>query len=90
MLYEVITEYIGIDVSKDKFDCLWLRDVSTGKVKTKVFKNNQLGYQTAIDWLVNNTRVEPSAIFITLEATGVYHEGLAYHLYDAGFKVSVV
>jgi len=83
-------EYIGIDVSKDKFDCLWLRDVSTGKVKTKVFKNNQLGYQTAIDWLVNNTRVEPSAIFITLEATGVYHEGLAYHLYDAGFKVSVV
>lgn len=30
-------EYIGIDVSKAKFDCLWLRDVEALKVKNKGF-----------------------------------------------------
>lgn len=83
-------EYIGIDVSKAKFDCLWLRDVENLKVKTKVFKNNLQGFTALSEWLIANTKAQPLNIFITLEATGVYHEGLAYHLHNASFKVSVV
>jgi transposase len=37
--------YIGIDVGKNKLDCLWLKDVLSEKVKTKVFKNNQEGFE---------------------------------------------
>ncbi|WP_275401768.1 hypothetical protein [Salinicola corii] len=32
---------IAIDVSKQKLDCAWLRDMSTGKVKTRVFANRR-------------------------------------------------
>lgn len=83
-------EYVGIDISKAKFDCLWLRDSSKNKVKTKVFKNNQAGYKGLESWLLKNTQSQPAGIFVTLEATGVYHEAVALYLFDKGFKVSVV
>ncbi|WP_036824701.1 IS110 family transposase, partial [Photobacterium sanctipauli] len=83
-------EYVGIDISKAKFDCLWLRDSSKNKVKTKVFKNNRTGFQEVESWLLKNTQSQPDDIFVTLEATGVYHEAVAFYLFDKGFKVSVV
>ncbi|MGR5412216.1 IS110 family transposase [Vibrio astriarenae] len=83
-------EYVGIDVSKGKFDCLWLKDSSKNKVKTKVFRNNQSGFKELGEWLIKNTKVEAADIFITLEATGVYHEAVANYLFEMGFKVSVV
>ena len=35
---------IGIDVSKAKLDCLWLRDSVSLKVKSRVFPNTPAGY----------------------------------------------
>lgn len=81
---------IGIDVSKSKLDCLWLRDVSTGKVKTKIFKNGQMNFELLTQWLIKVTNAEPKDIFVTLEATGIYHEGIAHYLYEKGFQLSVV
>jgi transposase len=69
---------IGIDVSKAKLDSLWLRDVTTGKVKSKVFRNNREGYQQLIRWAVTNTQMDITHIHFVMEATGVYHEGVAY------------
>lgn len=82
--------YIGIDVAKDKFDCLWLRDVESLKIKTKVLPNSKEGFKKLKSWLEKNVSVELDSIFICLEATGIYHEALSYALFKMGVKVSVV
>lgn len=82
--------FIGIDIAKDKFDCLWLRDVSTLKVKTKVLPNSKVGFNQLKLWLEKNVSEQLDSIFVCLEATGVYHESLSYSLYEMGIKVSVI
>ncbi len=81
---------IGIDVSKAKIDCAWLRDLETGKVKTKVLKNNAAGFQSLINWAEVNTQHPLSSIRFVMEATGIYHEALAYALHATGAEVCVV
>lgn len=85
-----MTVYIGIDVSKRKLDCAWLRDPDTGKVKTKVFGNDAAGHAAVLTWLWQQTGAPADQIHIVMEATGVYHEALAQALYEAGLGVSVV
>src|SRR5690554_5521585 len=79
----------GIDVSKDKLDICWLRDRQTMKIKTKVFPNKENGFAALIQWTRDNSEAKPEDIQVMMEATGVYHEALAYALYEAGFQVFV-
>lgn len=78
---------IGVDVSKDKLDLSWLRDPTTGKQKTKVFKNTQSNHLDVVSWLLKQTQAAPEDILITLEPTGVYHEALVYSLHEQGFNL---
>lgn len=80
---------IGIDVSKDKLDVAWLRDSDTLKVKTRVFPNNQKGFKELIAWLLRQTQESIEDNQVMMEATGIYHEALAYALYEAGAQVHV-
>ena len=82
--------YIGIDVSKAKIDVLWLKDTDQLKIKAKALSNNLAGFKQLVVWLDKNLAVSPSNIRIVLEATGVYHEALAYFLHDHGYIVSVI
>jgi transposase len=81
---------IGIDVSKAKIDCLWLKDAVTHKRKTKVFKNTPEEHQALLDWAIEHTQASIQDIQFVMEATGIYHEHLAYCLHEAGAQVSVV
>jgi len=81
---------IGIDVSKDKLDCLWLRDGATGKVKSKVFNNQSDQHKALVEWSIKNLSCDATEILFVMEATGIYHEALAYFLYEAGAQVAVV
>jgi transposase len=81
--------YVGIDVSKAKLDCCWLRDVEKSKVKTKTFQNTLQGHDALSAWLTDQTKASPAEIQIVIEATGIYHESLAYALFEAGFQVCV-
>lgn len=81
--------YVGIDVSKAKLDVLWLRDPTSGKVKTRVFENDMRAIKALVQWLQKQTRAAPEDILVTLEATGVYHENVAEALYEAGCQVLV-
>jgi transposase len=81
---------IGIDVSKLKLDCLWLKDPAADKVKTKVFSNTPKDHQAFIAWAEQHTKQPIESIHFIMEATGIYHEALAYALYQAGAQVSVV
>lgn len=81
---------IGIDVSKAKLDCLWIRDLSAMKVKSKVQANTPKGHQALLSWAKAQTREEVGELHFVMEATGIYHEALAYMLHAAGAQVSVV
>ena len=81
---------IGIDVSKLKLDCLWIRDLSAMKVKSKVQANTPAGHKALLSWATAQTGEPVSELHFVMEATGVYHEALAYALHDAGAQVSVV
>lgn len=80
---------IGVDVSKAKLDCLWLKDPLNLKVKTKVLPNTSEGHRMLIEWVVKQTGAELDDCCFIMEATSVYHEALAYYLHDAGAWVCV-
>ena len=82
--------YIGIDVSKAKLDCCWLRDAEKNKFKTKVFKNNVADSKALDIWLTSLTKAAPSEITVLMEATGIYHENLAHYLFERGYQICVV
>lgn len=82
---------VGIDVSKAKLDCAWLKDPVNLKVKSKGgVQNTKAGIETLMAWLENSTQASPEHILVVMEATGIYHENLAYALFEKGFKVAVV
>ena len=81
---------IGIDVSKAKLDCLWIRDLSAMKVKSKVHQNTPTGHKSLLEWARKHSGKNVSELHFVMEATGIYHEALAYALHDAGAQVSVV
>lgn len=85
---EMIT--IGIDVSKSKLDLLWLRELSSRKVKTKVFANDAKSHVQLIDWVLHQTQADLSDVQFVMEATGIYHEILAQYLFEQGGQVFVV
>ena len=85
-----MTSIVGIDVSKAKMDVLWLKDRESGKVKSKVFPNDRAGHEALVAWLDKHIAQPREDIQVVMEATGVYHEALAYWLFEQGLKVSVV
>jgi transposase len=78
--------YLGVDVAKAKLDCMLL-DTSNGKLKSKSIPNTAAGFGQLLEWLVKQKAAKPHVI---MEPTGVYHEGAALALSDAGLVVSLV
>lgn len=81
---------IGIDVSKQKLDCLWLRDIEQRKVKAKVHPNTADGHRQLLAWVEKQTGQPLAECLFVMEATGIYHERLAYTLHEQGAQVAVV
>ncbi len=79
---------IGIDVSKAKLDCAWLK--KDDKLKTKIITNTLDGWKELVEWSLKNTSLPIEQLHFVMEATGIYHQRLATYLFDAGAKVSVV
>jgi len=82
--------YIGLDVSKHKLDCVWLKEPSAGKLKSKVFKNDRSGHQALLVWLSALVSKDLTEVVVTVEPTGVYHESLVYTLHESGVEVLLV
>lgn len=80
--------FLGIDVSKAKIDCCVFLDANTSKKKSKVFANAESGFSGLLAWLAK-LDVDLKQTTVVLEATSVYHESLAYRLFDAGLKVCI-
>jgi transposase len=78
--------YLGVDVAKAKLDCMLL-DTSNGKLKSKSIANTVAGFGQLLEWLAKQKAAKPHVV---MEPTGVYHEGAALALSDAGLMVSLV
>ena len=79
--------WVGIDVAKRKLDVAVLDEA--GKVKSKVLANDPAGFAALRTWLVERG-ADAASTHVCLESTGVYSDGCATALADAGWKVSVV
>lgn len=81
-------QYLGIDISKEKFDVALICDSKCpSKFKQKNFSNDAAGFEQLEKWL--SSRVSET-VHVAMEATGSYWEALAEYLYAAGILVSVV
>jgi transposase len=90
---EVLKYAIGLDIAKNKFDaCLALIDQSQ-KVTIKSSKSNIVnsakGFDELLGWVKKHCSQQVPVLFC-MEATGIYHEQLAWFLYQQGYSVSVL
>lgn len=75
-------EYVGVDVSKDKFD---VAIEINNRYQHTVYSNTLKGHKEFAEWLVKNTK----SPWVCMEATGHYSEGIAEFLVKKRIKVSV-
>lgn len=76
--------FLGIDVSKDKFD---VHLISGQETWSGQFDNSQSGFRQLQRWLQKR---QMEAVHACMEATGSYGEALALFLHAQGHQVSVV
>ena len=75
---------LGVDIAKKKFDVALLVN---GKLKHKVFTNNQEGFELLMAWLHKQS---VDHVHVCLEASSTYGDELATYMHDAGHTVSIV
>jgi len=89
---KLVKQIVGIDVAqKELVVCLgrMTDDWSPEIYAHKAFANNLKGFNALENWVKKLVDLEVSVRFV-MEATGVYHEPLAYYLSDRGYTISVV
>lgn len=85
-------QVVGIDISQKKLDVSLGRmdeQTATEIYGYKTFDNSEKGFMALILWTKKNTISDVPVRFI-MEATGVYHESLAYYLSGKAYEVSIV
>ena len=89
---KVLKQVSGIDVSQKELVVTLGRlkeDLTIELYANRVFKNNTKGIDSSVKWTEKMTTKEAPVQYV-MEATGVYHQKLAYYLDEHGFEVSVV
>ena len=90
---KIIKQAIGVDVSKDKFDCCLgclSSDHIYSPIAEQTFANNASGFENLLRWAKQKS-YSNVPLSIAMEATGVYYENLAYFLHDnTGFIIKVI
>lgn len=88
----ITKQHVGIDISKDDFKACIMQRLGDDRVRVKAsrtFKNTLSGHKSLIRWVTTKTSKELTVSF-SMEATGVYHEDLAYYLHEQNYSVSIL
>lgn len=89
---KLLKQVVGIDVAKNELV------VSLGRIDEeltveifahKTFSNRPSGFSSLKKWVQKSFQQEVAILYV-MEATGVYHEPLAYWLSDNGLRASIV
>jgi transposase len=89
---KAVKQVLGIDVAqKELVVCLAKRynDHTEERYVHKTFLNTTKGFEQMIKWVSGFTDCSVPVYYV-MEATGVYHESLAYYLTDQGLGVSII
>ena len=89
---KVVRQVLGIDVAqKELVVCLGRMDEAfcSELYAYKTFANTAKGFISLVQW-VKKLTVSDLGVRYVMEATGVYHESLAYFLKDQGLEVSII
>ncbi|MDF1574749.1 MAG: transposase [Bacteroidales bacterium] len=89
---QLIKQSVGIDVSKESFTACVCTHYKTGEERLSEvieFKNLKSGFNQLITWSRKITVPSLEVTFV-MEATGVYYENLAHHLYNLKQPVCVL
>ena len=87
-----IKQCVGIDISKGSFTACVCRKLLSGEAllsSVENFENNKTGYNQFVKWSRKITDPSVEVLFL-MEATGIYYEGIAYHLYKLKQSVCVI
>jgi len=88
----ILKQCLGLDVSKHtlspSFGVL-TEDLTKRFTPHADVTNDQEGFKEIERWLRGQVD-EKADLIIVMEATGVYHQGIAHYLYDLGYKVSIM
>jgi transposase len=90
---EILRYCIGIDVDKKEFKVNFRSLNSTGNQKvvgSRTFSNTAKGFAEFEFWIAKNRKHPDVHLILTMEATGVYHENLAWYFHDRGFNINIV
>ena len=89
---KIVKQIVGIDVSQDELvTCLGrMYDDWTPELYAKeTFPNTRKGMESLVLWVQKQTDSGASVRFV-MEATGVYHEQLAYYLDENDYQLTIV
>ena len=89
---DLLSQNVGIDVSKDTLDVVFSTMDIQQHVKIKAsrkFANTSLGFKQLQKW-IESKRIGDVELRILMEATGIYYEQLAWFLYEKEHAVSVI
>ena len=87
----IVKECIGIDISKSTFVCVLAQKSCSGDIyfsRSTSFSNTKTGFNQLLKWYGKYTTTDK--VLFLMEATGVYYESLAYHLYKLKIPVVVI
>jgi transposase len=87
-----LKQTVGIDVAKQELVVSLAKlnqNLSVEVFAYKTFTNNNKGFEDLVDWVGKRTDHQVSVHYV-MEATGVYHEPLAYYLSNHDLSVSIV
>jgi transposase len=82
----IVKQVAGIDVAQNE---LVVSSIETEIYASKTFANKPSGFSALLVWIKKHSDSQVAVRYV-MEATGVYHEKLAYHLSDAGLQVVIV
>ena len=89
---QVIKQSFGIDISKNDFSVCLAKCTVSGQLyfsDSIVFSNEKKGFNQFLKW--GKKHLEGNIpVFYLMEATGIYFEALAYHLYKINKNVVVL
>src|SRR5688500_8826859 len=89
---QIVKQVCGIDVAQNELVVAlgkMYNDLSPEVYAHKTFANNPKGFELLLKWVKKLTQ-EIIDVRYVMEATGVYHEKLAYCLYLNSQSVSIV
>jgi transposase len=89
---KILKQALGIDVAQKELvvslGCMH-EDLSIEIYAHKVFPNTKNGFSTLVSWVQKRVAAHVKVRYV-MEATGVYHESLAYYLEQEDCEVSIV